>query len=89
MIVSASARTSAASPARSVAGRPETAAQLLSSSEALYRETGGGVLSWVAKMNERTLSMIHGQIGEEAVGEAWEQGRTLTIDEAIALALGA
>jgi hypothetical protein len=51
--------------------------------------TSGGVPSWVAKMNERTLSMIHGQIGEGAVGEAWEQGRTLTIDEAIALALGA
>jgi predicted ATPase/DNA-binding SARP family transcriptional activator len=73
--------------ALAVAGRPETAAQLLSSSEALYNETGGGVLSWVAKMNNETLVAIRSQIGDEALAEASNQGRALTIGESVALAL--
>jgi len=73
--------------ALAVAGRPETAAQILSSSEALYEETGGGVLVRVAKMNAETLDTIRSEIGERALAEALEQGRTLTIDDAIALAL--
>jgi len=73
--------------ALAVAGRASTATRLLASSEALYEETGGGVLSWVAKMNEETVTKIHGQLDDAAFGEAWEQGRALTLDEAVALAL--
>jgi predicted ATPase len=72
-----------------VAGRPEDAARLLSGSEALYKETGGGVLLWVAKMNEETLASIRAQIGEQELASAWEEGRALTIDDAVALALDA
>jgi predicted ATPase/class 3 adenylate cyclase len=72
-----------------VAGRAGTAAQLLAALEAVYDETGGGVLSWVAKMNEGTLSLIRDQLDEDAFARASELGRALTTDEAVALALEA
>ncbi len=40
-----------------------------------------------ARVDEKTLSSIHAQVDEAAFAEAWEQGRTLTADEAVALAL--
>jgi predicted ATPase/class 3 adenylate cyclase len=67
-------------------GTADTAAQLLSCFESL-REQIGVSEAWVGRMNERTLSAIRGQLGGDAFAEAWEQGRTLTIDEAVALAL--
>jgi len=41
-----------------------------------------------AGRNEATLARIHGMLDDAAFAEAWEQGRALTIDEAVALALG-
>jgi len=38
-------------------------------------------------MNDETLTAIRAQLDEAAIAEAWEQGRTLTLDEAVALAL--
>ena len=68
-------------------GRAGAAARLLSSSEALTEEIGAAVAWWVATRNERTLITIRTQLDEAAVAEAWEQGRALTADEAVALAL--
>jgi hypothetical protein len=70
----------------SVVGRVETAAQLISCFEALHDEIGGGE-AWVARMNEQTLSTIHAQLDEAAFAEAWEQGRVLTLEQAVTLAL--
>jgi hypothetical protein len=39
------------------------------------------------RMNEQTLDAIRARLDQAAFAEAWEQGRTLTIDEAFALAL--
>ena len=39
-------------------------------------------------MNEETLGTIHAQLNDEAFREAWEEGRALTVDQAVALALG-
>jgi len=41
----------------------------------------------VADLNEGTLVIIRSQLDEAAFAEVWEQGRTLTLDEAVALAL--
>ena len=71
---------------RAAAGRAATAARLLSRAEVL-REEIGGVPSWVAEMNEKTLTTIRTQLDEGAFAGAWEQGRALTVDEAVALAL--
>ena len=70
-----------------VAERAGMAARLLSSSETLREEIGSASVPWVAKMNEETLSAICAQLDEAAFAEAWEKGRALTIDDAVALAL--
>jgi len=67
-------------------GKAGTAAQLLSCSEALREEIGFS-RSWFGEVNEETLAPIRSQLDEAAFAEAWEQGRQLTIDEAVALAL--
>jgi hypothetical protein len=71
-----------------VAGDAQTAARLLSSSEALRAQIGSAAVPAVAKMNERTLTAIRGRIDDATFAEAWEEGKVLTIDEAVALALG-
>jgi predicted ATPase/class 3 adenylate cyclase len=67
-------------------GRAEMAVRLLSRAEVL-RDEIGGVPSWVAEMNERTLTTIRTRLNEADFARAWEQGRALTVDEAVALAL--
>jgi hypothetical protein len=42
---------------------------------------------WLEKINNETLAVIHTQLDEAAFAAAWEQGRALTLDEAVALAL--
>jgi tetratricopeptide (TPR) repeat protein len=69
-----------------VTGKAATAARLLSCFEA-HREQIGVSEAWVTRMNEQTLDAIRARLDEPAFAEAWEQGRTLTIDEAFALAL--
>ena len=67
-------------------GRGATAARLLSCSETLHAEIGANP-PWVASMHEETLTSIRMQLDEADFVQAWEQGRTLTADEAVALAL--
>jgi predicted ATPase len=67
-------------------GRAGTAVRLLSYSEAL-RDDVGGSEAWVERMNEESLAAVRTQLDDAAFAEAWEQGRTLTEDEAVALAL--
>jgi hypothetical protein len=38
-------------------------------------------------MNEKTLAALRVQLDEEAFARAWEEGKKLTADEAVALAL--
>ena len=72
--------------ALAVAGRAEPAALLLSGSEALREEIGANI-SWVAKMKEETLATLRPQLDEAALAELWEQGRNLSLDDAVAVAL--
>ena len=67
-------------------GRARTAAQILANADAVHKEIGG-TMSWVTKMKEEALATIRAQLDESAFAEAWEQGRALTADEAVALAL--
>jgi non-specific serine/threonine protein kinase len=68
-------------------GRAETPARLLSSSEALRDEIGGTFPAGAATRHEQALTTIRTQLDEAAFAEAWRQGRALTVDEAVALAL--
>jgi predicted ATPase/class 3 adenylate cyclase len=71
-----------------VAGRSEDAVQLLSASHRLYDEYGTSQ-TWVSHRDEETLEMLHAQLDDAAFEKAWEEGRKLTADEAVALALEA
>lgn len=75
--------------ALAIAGRPVTAARLLSCSQALHEEIGASVLPYLAAENEKTRAVIRTQLDEGAFAEAREHGRTLTADDAVALALDA
>jgi hypothetical protein len=69
------------------AGRAETAARVLAAGEALYEKMGASPMGWLRRDNDEALARIHAKLDEAAVAEAFEQGRTLTADEAVALAL--
>jgi predicted ATPase len=78
---------SAFAGALAVEGRAGMAARLLSSSEALHKEFGVRMRSYLRRRNEETLTTIRSQLDDRAFAEAWEQGQALTLDEAVALAL--
>ena len=67
--------------------RQAEAARFLSCAQAIREETGAGTLPYLSKIIEDTLARIHMQLDVAAFAAAWEQGRTLTADEAVALAL--
>jgi hypothetical protein len=69
-----------------VAGRPETAVRVLSSGEAML-EAIHASSPWIERLNEETFATLRPQLDEVAFAEAWQQGRKLTADEAVALAL--
>ena len=69
-------------------GRPEPAAQLISSFE-IQSEELGGTYPWVTRMNETTLRQIRAQVDPAVFAAAWEEGANLTSEKAFSLALGA
>jgi tetratricopeptide (TPR) repeat protein len=69
-----------------ISGCVETAARLVAASEALRSEIGGSH-SWVVGEHERTLAELSTQLDSTTLAEALEQGRRLTVDDAVALAL--
>ena len=70
--------------------KPEVAASLLSFSTTRIEQTQSVApygVAYTAEMKEKTLTLIRGQLEDAALAEAWQQGRTLTEEEALALAL--
>jgi tetratricopeptide (TPR) repeat protein len=70
-------------------GRAETAARLLRSGDALREEIGTSAGLWLDEMNEQTLAAIRERLDESAIAAARDEGRRLTAEEAVALALNA
>ena len=75
-----------ASACAQIVGKAGVAARLLSFFEAQRPQIGVSE-SWIANVNEETLAAIHAQLDEAAFAEAWEQGRVLTLEEAVTIAL--
>jgi predicted ATPase/DNA-binding SARP family transcriptional activator len=67
-------------------GDAVTAARLFASLDALGDEIGVRGHT-VEELSEETLTIVREQVDEAAFAEAWEQGRTLTVAEAVTLAL--
>ncbi|MEO5704559.1 MAG: adenylate/guanylate cyclase domain-containing protein [Candidatus Limnocylindrales bacterium] len=68
-------------------GAAPVATRLLSSEKALFEEIGGKAPPTLTRVDEVTLALVREQLSEAAFTEAWEEGRKLTTDEAVALAL--
>jgi predicted ATPase len=68
--------------------RAATAVRLVSLYEAMCEERGIPQMSWVAKISEDAMSRARARLDDAAFAEAWEEGRKLTADGAVALALG-
>jgi predicted ATPase len=69
-----------------LAGKPEIAARVLSGATALLDEIGA-MPPYVAANNAQTLDVVRLALDEIAFADAWEQGRTLTPEEAVTLTL--
>jgi non-specific serine/threonine protein kinase len=65
---------------------PAAAPTLLAAAARLREEIGGGA-GWVGDAIERLRGSLRDSLGEAAFEAAWERGRALSTDEAIALAL--
>ena len=72
--------------ALAVAGRGAIATRLLACAEALHEELGTRILPHLVVENEKTLAVIRTQLDDAAFVDAWEQGRALTADDAVAVA---
>ena len=68
-------------------GAGADAARLLASAENIRLEIGAGVAPYLATIHAEALAIIRRQVDEDIFEEAWEEGLTLTDDEAVALAL--
>lgn len=69
-------------------GSPHLAARLLASCLALYEEGGLSIPVYQRSEDEMTLERLHAQLDDDAFAEAWKEGAKLTLEEAVALALG-
>jgi hypothetical protein len=75
--------------ALAIAGKAVAATQLLACSEMLYEELGTRMLPHLVSENEITLAAIRAHLDEPGFATAWEEGRSMTADEGVALALNA
>lgn len=66
--------------------RLESAARLMAFSEAAHEDLGVNFDGWVMSFNNATMDAIHAGLDEGTLAEVWEQGRNLTLDEAVELA---
>ena len=70
-----------------VDAKPLEGAQMLARAEALFEEAGRVINPWIVRMNDLTRATVRTLLDEAAFADACEQGRQLTLDEALALVL--
>jgi predicted ATPase len=68
-------------------GRATAATRVLACGETLYEKMGASPMGWLRRGNDEALIQIREQLDEAAFADAWDRGRTLTADDAVALAL--
>jgi predicted ATPase len=71
------------------AGHAAAATTVLSASEALASEIGVDLNSWDPTAMPETFEKIRAQLDEATIEKAWQEGRTLAVDQAVELALDA
>jgi hypothetical protein len=66
-------------------GRMAAAATVLSTSEVVQEDVGASP-PWLVKGRMEAITTAHTELSDAVFAEVWERGRTLTADEAVALA---
>jgi non-specific serine/threonine protein kinase len=69
-------------------GDPERAARLLGASDALLRTMGLGLQPQDQREVDRFEAAVRGQLDQAAFEAAWAEGRAMSLEEAVAYALG-
>jgi len=69
-------------------GRPATAARLISRAVAALEEIGFALESWMTIEIDEAIATVRRALEPAAFDAAWDAGRSLGLEEAIALALG-
>jgi predicted ATPase/class 3 adenylate cyclase len=69
-------------------GEDTEVAKLLSCAEAAREEMGAGGMPYLVRNHEEALAIIRTRLDDDVFAEAWQAGAKLTVDEAVALALG-
>jgi len=67
-------------------GRPDPAARILAASECI-REEAGQWEDWIATSNQIVLDLVRPALADERFERAWAEGRKLTVEDALELAL--
>jgi predicted ATPase/transcriptional regulator with XRE-family HTH domain/Tfp pilus assembly protein PilF len=67
---------------------PERAARLFAAAEATRTAFGATIPPNDQELNDRSIALARGQLGEQAFAEAWRAGEAMTLEEAIGDALG-
>jgi predicted ATPase len=70
-----------------LASRAEVAGRVLAAGEKLYEEMGGSPMGWLQRGNDQALTLIRAELDEATFAEVYDEGTSLTADEAVALAL--
>jgi predicted ATPase/DNA-binding SARP family transcriptional activator len=72
-------------------GRPERAARLFGAAESLREAVGAPTRGYLGifryKVSEHSIASARATLGEEAFAAAWAEGRAMTLEQAIPLAL--
>ena len=71
-----------------VEGQPERAARLFGAAQALYERIGRAVDRSDRAGYDPNISGVRAQLNDEALAAAWAEGRSMTLEQAIAYALG-
>jgi predicted ATPase/class 3 adenylate cyclase len=69
-------------------GDPETAARLLARANALREEVGYSEELWMTEEREQGLASARSTLDDATFASAWDQGRRMTLADAVGLALG-
>ena len=69
-------------------GEDVEAAKHLSCAEAARKQMGAGGMPYLVRNHEEALAIIRTRLDDDVFAEAWQEGAKLTIDKAVALALG-
>jgi predicted ATPase/class 3 adenylate cyclase len=69
-------------------GSPQLAARLIARAVAIFHEIGFSLEPWMTREVDEATAAVRVQLDAAAFADAWEEGANLSLDEAIALALG-